>query len=93
MHELERHIIHSSETLRVASSTLKAMVQDHISFNAELRSSIDSIRNTGKALRFYATFVSSLQLRARAFEERLQNEIRLVSYPVSPIEMSQSDSR
>lgn len=78
MHELQRHITHSSETLKVAFATSKAMLQDQLFFNAKSHPTPDNLQNTGRMIQLYVTFIGNLELRARAFEERLQNEIRLV---------------
>ena len=88
MHELERHIIHATETLKVASMTLEAMIRDHNDFTIsrvgprrdDPPKILETEENLGRSLHFYSNFFKSLQLRADAFEERLQNEIRLVSF-------------
>jgi len=99
MHEVLRHVIHCSETLAVASRTLLRMSQDHelsvkresmsdrtVEVNGNVVSKSKIIQtSTGieKALHFHANFLACLELRAEAFKQRLENEIKLVSFPGS----------
>ena len=93
MHELSRHVIHASETLRVASKTLESMIRDHASCCEQIVGPLhpngsqeglmqsrttQHTKQTAQALHFYASFLANLQLRAQSFDERLNNEIRLV---------------
>ena len=76
MHEILRHINHESENLKAAARTLKVMMESHVERCGNPRSIGD--RQVENRLRFYASFLENLQLRALAFEERLRNEILLV---------------
>ncbi|KAH8803020.1 hypothetical protein F5884DRAFT_494327 [Xylogone sp. PMI_703] len=67
MHELSRHLIHSEETLAAAETTLNAILQSDWPLNTSKNSTIQ----------FSLTFIKNLNLRAKAFIERLENEIRL----------------
>ena len=109
MHELARHIIHSSEVLAVASNTLRRMIMDHEQFcgveqgEARLISGlaiqdttispkgapldviiVKSTRKIDKTIQFYAAWLENLILRSNAFDERLRNEIKLVSIRLDP---------
>ncbi|KAI9663621.1 MAG: hypothetical protein M1821_007111 [Bathelium mastoideum] len=82
MHELERHVVHAIETLKVASMTLETMTRDHKSYVASLvrqdvSKTIDVEENAEKSLRSFSNTLLCLHARAEAFEKRLQNEIRL----------------
>jgi hypothetical protein len=152
MHELARHIIHSSEILAVASNTLRRMIMDHEQFcrveqreaprvetpqeeaqqgearlisdpaiwhttaspndarttgiennklkGVAIRESsvhdnsgydtplgviiVKSTRKIDKSIQFYASMLENLLLRSNAFDERLRNEIKLVSVRLDP---------
>ncbi|RYP38835.1 hypothetical protein DL767_002397 [Monosporascus sp. MG133] len=70
MHELSRHAIHMSETLQVAGKTVQGMV-------LTTGSSIPATYEILNGLQFSAGFLNNLKLRADAFIDRLDNEIRL----------------
>lgn len=79
MHELARHVIHSSEMLEMA---LK--VVDHILIEGgELERTIlpEKAKRSSpaiNAIRLQKTILECLHLRSRALEDRLRNEINLV---------------
>lgn len=83
MHELSRHVIHIHETLGVAQSTLESMVRSYKEHRKQSKALGGNtvVNHPGEIeaiLQFYASFVANLKMRALAFNERLQNEIRLV---------------
>jgi hypothetical protein len=85
MHELARHTIHASEMLEITLETLAAMIQEHdaVFENADalgvnLMKTVS--RKTGRDLKFHHTLLKGFHLRSKALEERLRNEISLVSY-------------
>jgi hypothetical protein len=89
MHELSRHVIHSCETLAIASDTLEAMLRDHEAHRQKTRDSAYSYSSlqseqTSKTLQFYSSFLTNLKMRAQSFHERLQTEIQLVNLPLIP---------
>ena len=78
MHELSRHVIHETETLEVTARTVASIAQHHRQCThgnglTQIESSCTS------DLEFYQRFLGNLQLRAAAFDKRLQNEITLVN--------------
>ncbi|OBT38898.1 hypothetical protein VE00_10782 [Pseudogymnoascus sp. WSF 3629] len=81
MHELARHAIHSSETLAVAVETMIGLIQEHEIFlndNASLLVvSIAQSKQTMRVLRSQTALLKCLNLRSKALEERLRNEISL----------------
>jgi hypothetical protein len=86
MHELSRHIIHSSETLNAAIRTVSDIVQESSDcarscclVRAEGRKDTQSPKLTGN-LRSHASFLQNLKERTDAFYKRIQNEITLVRY-------------
>jgi hypothetical protein len=83
MHEVARHTIHSSETLEIAMETLLSMIQEHEMFFKENQSDdaekVTPFRRIRKSLQFQSTILKCLHLRSKAIEERLRNEINLVS--------------
>ena len=100
MHELARHIIHSTEILAAAVKTLQRMAEEHGRFyqyeetkgigsdsvkakGTHARSVLrvprgDLTRRVSSDIDFHAAFLQNIQLRSKAFEERLNNEIKLV---------------
>ncbi|KAL9075087.1 MAG: hypothetical protein Q9157_004128 [Trypethelium eluteriae] len=97
MHEFERHIIHAKETLDVASRTVRTMARDHekyiLSIDSRRKALLEAEENTQRSLHSFAELLTNLRSRAKAFEERLQNEIRLVFNTVEVQEMKQSTSQ
>ncbi|KAI9737601.1 MAG: hypothetical protein M1818_005605 [Claussenomyces sp. TS43310] len=91
-HELSRHVLHSSETLTVASETLKSMVEEHESFiQSRLRQNVAVDRTSKKiqgTLKYQTSLFRCFKERSIALEKRLQNEIDLAYNLVA-----QSDSR
>jgi hypothetical protein len=83
MHEIARHTIHSSETLETAMETLLSMIQEHEVFFKENPSGdagkVMLFRQIRKSLRLQSTILKCLHPRSKAIEERLRNEINLVS--------------
>ncbi|TDZ27038.1 hypothetical protein Cob_v001444 [Colletotrichum orbiculare MAFF 240422] len=65
MHEISRHLIHSQETLNAAETMFMAIL-DSQKWKGTMATEI---------LRFCHEFLINLKLRARAFVERLNNEI------------------
>lgn len=78
MHEIARHIIHSSETLAVAQETLKSMLETYNRVAAspavERLSSPDLISELEQQI----SLLKCIHLRSEAMEARLKNEINLV---------------
>jgi hypothetical protein len=79
MHEMARHAIHSSEMLAMAIETLTSIIQEYEIFVADSSTTAVKYRQTEKDLRYISTLFKSLHLRSKALEERLKNEINLVS--------------
>lgn len=89
MHELSRHAIHMSETVQVASLSVKlaleiieAQLQIHVLSLANVTEENDA-RNVVDGIRFSASFIAALKLRSDAFVDRIENEIKMViiSFP------------
>jgi hypothetical protein len=81
MHEIARHIIHSSETLSIAQETLNSMsgTYDKIIFTSYPATALSS--NVKAELEQQASLLKCLKFRSEAVEARLRNEINLVRYP------------
>ncbi|KAF4450956.1 Mg2+ transporter protein, CorA-like/Zinc transport protein ZntB [Fusarium austroafricanum] len=85
MHELSRHAIHMSETLQVATKTVNSTLR-HVDSHVNIlphQSSEARAMNTIAGLQFSAGLLANLKLRADAFVDRLENEIRLAYNIVS----------
>jgi hypothetical protein len=79
MHEIARHILHSSETLAVAVETVSSIAayRDSLLNPGNQEISLAS-RNIQSELQYQASLLKCLQLRSQAVEARLKNEINLV---------------
>jgi hypothetical protein len=88
MHEIARHIIHSSETLAVAIETMTSMIAEHEIFLKENPSlpnvSSSLVKEIQRTFRSQRSIFKGLHLRSKALEERLRNEINLVISTNSP---------
>jgi hypothetical protein len=84
MHELARHTIHSSEMLAVAAETIANLVQEHEIFLHDSASPVLSAlsKQTIRTLRSHIAILKCLHLRSKALEDRLRNEINLVSIAI-----------
>ena len=83
LHELGRHLVHSSEAIDVALNSFRSLILQHESFMTEhapksSESRITFLR-THELLNFQLTILSSLGYRSLALQARLRNEIDLVS--------------
>jgi hypothetical protein len=81
MHELSRHIDHIMETLRTAKNTMDAIMADcntHAREEVTQRSS-EMMEEHKSSLKFWALFNANLEHRAVSFNDRLENEISLVT--------------
>ena len=76
MHDLARHAIHSTETVRVAISSISALMAKSKDLNKH--KSLHTSRNTTQDLESLLGFVGNLEGRSVALQSRLQNEINLV---------------
>lgn len=82
LHEIERHAIHSNETLGVALNTVNNMVQEHASLLSR-RNRDDSggfvvLSQTHQYLQFQYHMLESTRARSISNEQRSRNEINLV---------------
>lgn len=83
LHEIARHGVHVSETLRVAIRTLNAIWENHERFHASSDLASDKSRHTrwdkiGSRFEFQYGFLQGLLDRSEANNARIQNEIALV---------------
>ena len=76
LHEIARHVIHSNECLDVAIDTIERTVKDF-----KRRSPPDSVETLNSVGRISALEkdLRSIKRRSESLQERLQNEINLVS--------------
>ncbi|TVY26089.1 hypothetical protein LHYA1_G004280 [Lachnellula hyalina] len=93
MHEIARHVLHSSETIAMAIETMTDITQEHKLFYKENESLSPATRvasrQTSMAFRSQVSILKCLSLRSKALEERLKNEINLVAFNT----VAQHDSR
>jgi hypothetical protein len=99
MHEIARHVLHSTETLGMAIEVVDQILAEvHTSERLQTQASIGICQNTRKernlvrALYCEKMLLQSTHKRSQALEERLRNEIALVciihGYSFSHIELS-----
>ena len=75
MHEIARHSIHSTEMLGTAITVLDSMLLEIHRLGASAPQALTIERD----FNFHRSTLRCLQLRSQALEERLRNEINLVS--------------
>lgn len=85
MHEISRHVIHSSETLVLAVKTLDSMMEQHKaflqdeSFEGEAKIAVRVVgRNVQQSLLYQKSLLQCIKGRSEGLGLRLQNEINLV---------------
>jgi hypothetical protein len=79
MHEISRHAIHSSETIAMAIQIMRNLIEEHkIFFDENKLLSMTLSQQSRRVFRMQTSMLQSLQLRSKALEERLRNEINLV---------------
>ncbi|KAI1738124.1 hypothetical protein F4680DRAFT_191165 [Xylaria scruposa] len=76
LHDIARHAIHVSETLDVATQTIKRMLARHEDLMRLLKDENGS-QEIHSELQFYESFISSLRCRSTSNEKRMLNEIQL----------------
>lgn len=82
LHEIERHAIHSNETLGVALNTVKTMLQQHARLfsnrvHAE-NGGLAALPRTHQYMQFQYHMLESTRARSISNEQRSRNEINLV---------------
>ncbi|KAH8432730.1 uncharacterized protein LDX57_010358 [Aspergillus melleus] len=87
LHDIGRHIFHSTETLEIAENTVKNIVAEQTRWREEFPDSRQKGRgvylHTQQRLYSLAKQVHSLKTRSRSLTERLHNEINLAFNIVS----------
>ena len=78
LHEIARHMIHVSETLAVASQSVKGLQQQHQDFITKHLQSKSSWNRIQNRFQFQQQILQSLLSRSKSNNARLQNEITLV---------------
>jgi hypothetical protein len=99
LHEIARHVTHSSETLEVAVGTVDSMLRQHKEFleerpgKASETATVCISKRTAKILEFQSQMLQNFKLRSQSNGERLQNEITLVSTSPTPSRGATIDER
>lgn len=83
MHEVARHVIHCTEMLATAINVVDSIIEEHSAFLTDnyqlLQSATFETRNVTSMLRRHRSFLKAFHLRSQALQDRLSNEIHLVS--------------
>lgn len=93
MHDIARHVLHSSEMLAVTISTVKNIMDEHTAFHCSIplnvgnnvpfrsgsKGAVAEARKVDQSLHYHSSLLYCIHLRSQALEKRLQNEINLVS--------------
>lgn len=79
VHEMARHVIHSTEMLEMALEVVAGMIREHEQFFNDNPSALVHYKRAGNELRYQSTILKCIHLRSKALKERLNNEINLVS--------------
>ncbi|KAI0204124.1 hypothetical protein F4808DRAFT_369536 [Astrocystis sublimbata] len=91
LHDIARHAIHVSETLDVATSTIKRMLARHEDLMEKLNSQDEfGSQEIHSQLQFYESFISNLRCRSASNEKRMLNEIQLAFNTVAQHDASTS---
>ncbi|KAE9370170.1 hypothetical protein N431DRAFT_308690, partial [Stipitochalara longipes BDJ] len=81
LHELGRHIIHSSEAIDVAIESFASLIAQHDLFSRQHipknHKAFSGKTHNQEFLNFQLSVLKSLRLRSQAIQARLQNEINL----------------
>ena len=80
MHELARHITHETEVLDVAARTLSSILRSQRDYCEGFRKT-SVCTESHRSIEVSEQLIQNLGLRARAFDKRLRNEIKLVGLP------------
>ncbi|KAI1427164.1 hypothetical protein F5Y12DRAFT_783501 [Xylaria sp. FL1777] len=89
LHDIARHAIHVSETLEVATKTIKRMIERHKDLWSSL-SNQDGEQGVHSQLQFLESHISSLSSRSTSNEKRMLNEIQLAFNTVAQHDASTS---
>ncbi|KAI0468833.1 hypothetical protein F4859DRAFT_184323 [Xylaria cf. heliscus] len=89
LHDIARHAIHVSETLDVATQTIKRMLARHEGLMQVLGDE-DGSQEIHSQLQFYESFISSMRCRSASNEKRMVNEIQLAFNTVAQHDASTS---
>ncbi|KAK2848506.1 hypothetical protein FQN49_005661 [Arthroderma sp. PD_2] len=102
LHDLARHIIHSTETLEVAIQTVKRITDEHARLQGNFRNDGENVLPTGPPsfewerheLSFLHDELHALKMRSWSLNARLQNEINLAFNLISQLHgtSAQADS-
>ena len=79
VHEIARHAIHSTEMLGTSLTVLDSIVTEVQQQNSQHPNSWEKLTAVERDLNFHRSTMRCLQLRSQALEDRLRNEINLVS--------------
>jgi len=93
MHELFRHLAHIRETLEAANNTMAAIlssVDGDADGPCEGPWDEEAYRRPDSCIRFWAMFLSNLELRANSFKERLENEISGAYHRANVLQLRQA---
>ncbi|KAB8226603.1 hypothetical protein BDV33DRAFT_162472 [Aspergillus novoparasiticus] len=81
LHDIARHIFHSTEILEVAEHTINSVVTEQSRWREEFMDIASKARGahlqTGQKLAFAAKEMHSLKIRSKSLTDRLDNEINL----------------
>ncbi|KAE8329649.1 hypothetical protein BDV39DRAFT_171693 [Aspergillus sergii] len=81
LHDIARHIFHSTEILEVAEHTINSVVAEQSRWREEFTEIASKARGahlqTGQKLAFAAKEMHSLKIRSKSLTDRLDNEINL----------------
>jgi hypothetical protein len=78
LHELSRHILHSTETLSMALNVTEDLLNDLIAFRRELQSASSQLAEAIETVKCERSLLQCEHGRSQSLESRLRNEIDLV---------------
>jgi hypothetical protein len=78
MHEIARHVIHTSEMLEMALNVTHSLIDEANTLHRQRQFSGSNYVNESCDIKHSKTMLQCLLLRSQALEKRIQNELQLV---------------
>lgn len=78
MHEIARHVIHTSEMLEMALNVTHSLIDEANTLHRQRQFSGSNYVNESYDIKHSKTMLQCLLLRSQALKKRIQNELQLV---------------
>lgn len=78
MHEVARHVIHTSEMLSTALNVTESLLGEVTTPHGERSASYKGLSSNESDMKYVTTMLQCILRRSQALEKRIQNELQLV---------------